>query len=76
MKTEDYSDIIDMQAPVSQKHHQMSMEDRAAQFAPFAALSGHSELLENTAQEVAQRKNLKGKDFFETDFQSHSDSGV
>lgn len=43
-----YSDIIDMDRPVS-KHPKMSMHDRAAQFAPFAALAGLEEELEETA---------------------------
>ncbi len=34
----DYSDIIEMEHHVSKKHGRMSMYDRAAQFAPFAAL--------------------------------------
>lgn len=76
MKNADYSDIIDMEAPVSKKHRRMFMEDRAAQFAPFAALSGHSELLKNTEKEVFQRENLKGQDFFEADFHGHTDTGV
>ena len=35
----DYSDIIEMEHHVSKKHGKMSMYDRAAQFAPFAALT-------------------------------------
>ena len=35
-----YADIIDKQHHVSKKHPPMSMEDRAAQFSPFAALTG------------------------------------
>jgi len=34
-----YADIIDLPHHVSQNHPQMSMRDRAAQFAPFAALT-------------------------------------
>ncbi len=37
---EDYEDIIDLPRPVSKKHPQMSDLNRAAQFAPFAALTG------------------------------------
>ena len=36
----DYSDIIDHPHHVSRTHPQMSMHDRAAQFSPFAALTG------------------------------------
>jgi len=45
----DYLDIIDMEAPVSKKHPPMSLEDRAAQFAPFAALTGFDQMIEDTA---------------------------
>ena len=43
-----YEDIIHLPHPVSKKHPPMSMLDRAAQFAPFAALTGHSEMIEET----------------------------
>lgn len=44
-----YSDIINLPHHVSKKHPQMSMLQRAAQFAPFAALTGHDEAIEETA---------------------------
>ena len=34
-----YKEIIDLPHPVSKKHPQMSLRDRAAQFSPFAAIS-------------------------------------
>lgn len=40
-----YEDIIHLPRPVSQKHPPMSMLDRAAQFAPFAALTGHADMI-------------------------------
>ena len=40
-----YEDIINLPHPVSKRHKPMPVEDRAAQFAPFAALSGHREAL-------------------------------
>lgn len=40
-----YADIIDLPRPVSAKHPPMPMADRAAQFAPFAALSGHDDMI-------------------------------
>lgn len=36
-----YDDMIDLPHHVSKKHRQMPFADRAAQFAPFAALSGY-----------------------------------
>lgn len=41
MKEDNYDDIINLPHPVSKKHPQMSMIQRAAQFAPFAALTGY-----------------------------------
>lgn len=38
---EKYRDIINLPHHVSLRHPQMSMSERAAQFSPFAALSGH-----------------------------------
>lgn len=43
--------MLDMEHPVSKKHPQMSIYDRAAQFAPFAALTGHNEAIDETAIE-------------------------
>ena len=40
MKNNSYDDIINLPHPVSKNHPQMPFRDRAAQFAPFAALTG------------------------------------
>ena len=40
-----YDDIINMPHHVSAKHPHMPIRDRAAQFAPFAALTGHDEAM-------------------------------
>ena len=45
-----YDDIINLPHHVSKKHPQMSMYQRAAQFAPFAALTGHDKAIEQTAK--------------------------
>ncbi|MDY3919230.1 MAG: hypothetical protein SOZ59_09560 [Candidatus Limivivens sp.] len=50
-----YDDIINLPHHVSRHHPQMSMHDRAAQFAPFAALTGHSEAIAETAR-LTERK--------------------
>jgi hypothetical protein len=52
--TDQYEDIINLPHPVSSKHPQMSMEERAAQFAPFAALTGHGEAIRKTAEHAAE----------------------
>ena len=45
-----YKDIIDMEYTKSANRPQMSLHDRAAQFAPFSALTGHEEAIEETAR--------------------------
>lgn len=45
-----YEDIMYLEHHVSKKHPQMSRYNRAAQFAPFAALSGHGEAIAETAR--------------------------
>ena len=47
-----YNDIINLPHPISQKHPQMSLYDRAAQFSPFAALTGHEEAIRETARQT------------------------
>ena len=49
--THDYDDIINLPHHVSKRHPQMSMWNRAAQFAPFAALTGYEDAIKDTAQE-------------------------
>ena len=46
-----YDDIINLPHHVSKRHPQMSMWNRAAQFAPFAALTGYEESIKESAQE-------------------------
>ena len=48
--TEDYSDIINLPHHVSHNHPQMPMMARAAQFAPFAALTGYDAVIHETAR--------------------------
>lgn len=45
-----YDDIIDLPHHVSQTHPRMSAIDRAAQFSPFAALTGHFAAIKETAR--------------------------
>ena len=44
-----YADMIHLPHPVSKRHPQMSMADRAAQFSPFAALNGHDAAIAEAA---------------------------
>ena len=43
-----YDDIIRLPHHVSTRHPQMSIHDRAAQFSPFAALTGHDAAIRET----------------------------
>lgn len=53
-----YDDIINLPHHVSKTRKPMSMESRAAQFAPFAALSGHDEAVNETARLTSSRIEL------------------
>lgn len=55
---EDYTDIIHMPHHISVKHPPMSVYDRAAQFAPFAALTGHAAAVGETARLVDSKAQL------------------
>ena len=48
--TDNYADIINMPHHVSSRHTPMSLLNRAAQFAPFAALTGYDEAVRETAR--------------------------
>ena len=45
-----YDDIINLPHPELKRHRRMARADRAAQFAPFAALTGFEETLDGAAQ--------------------------
>ena len=49
---EEYAAIIDLPHPVSKRHSPMPMEKRAAQFAPFAALTGFEGAIADTADKT------------------------
>lgn len=44
----EYADIIDKERPVSKNHPRMPVINRAAQFAPFAALTGFDEMINDS----------------------------
>ena len=55
MKNDNYEDIINLPHHVSTKHPRLSMEQRAAQFAPFAALTGYEDAVKETAKTVCEK---------------------
>ena len=53
-----YDDILSLPHHVSPTRPQMPRADRAAQFAPFAALTGYEEVIDETARVTQQRPEL------------------
>ena len=56
--TAKYDDIIHLPHHVSDTRPQMSMEDRAAQFSPFAALTGHGDAVREVERLTERRIEL------------------
>lgn len=54
---ENYDDIINLSRPIS-KHPRMSLYQRSAQFAPFAALTGYEGQVKETARLTDRRIEL------------------
>ena len=50
MNKSKYEDLYNMERPVSKRHTPMPLENRAAQFAPFAALTGYDDAVEESAR--------------------------
>lgn len=62
-----YDDIIHLPHHVSKRHPQMSMQNRAAQFAPFAAIAGHDTAIRTTAE--------KNREYYESNMTEEDDEG-
>lgn len=59
---EKYKDIINLPHKQSAKRPHMSLLDRAAQFAPFAALTGYDEAIKETGRLVSEKIELSEED--------------
>lgn len=57
--TDRYDDIIDLPHHRSRTHPPLSMHQRAAQFMPFAALSGYEDILRETGRTLESRAELE-----------------
>lgn len=55
---ENYEDIINLPHHISKKHRPMPREARAAQFAPFAALTGYESDVNEAARYTGKRREL------------------
>ena len=53
-----YDDIINLPNPTSKNHPRMSLYARAAQFSPFAALTGHEAAIRETARRTDEKEIL------------------
>ena len=54
-----YEDIVNLPHHRSQTHPHMSMEERAAQFSSFAALTGHKEAVREKARRTSMEPGLR-----------------
>lgn len=64
-----YGDIIDEKHPHTSKHPPMSRIQRASQFAPFAALSGHEECLQEVSRYTDKCKIIEEDKLAELNYQ-------
>lgn len=64
MNRKNYDDIIRLPCPTSRRHPRMPEADRAAQFAPFAALTGYDSAIDETARFTSEKTEL-GEDMRE-----------
>ena len=53
-----YDDIMDLPHPTSEKHPRMPMANRAAQFSPFAALTGYESAVKEAARLTETKAEL------------------
>ena len=57
MNSDNFDDIIQLPHPVSRRHKPMSMWQRAAQFAPFAALTGYDAIINERIRQIETNWN-------------------
>lgn len=62
-----YDDILHLPHPTSKTHRRMSRQDRAAQFSPFAALTGYEAVVKETARLTDERPMLTEDEVAELD---------
>lgn len=53
-----YEDMLYLKRPVSRTHPPMDIMDRAAQFSPFAALTGYGDAVKETARQTERKQEL------------------
>jgi len=60
-----YKEIIDLQHHISKVHKPMSLSNRGAQFAPFAALTGYDDMVKEQGIGIDERKELSDDEIVE-----------
>jgi len=65
IETHAYDDIIGLPHNVSETRPRMSRLERAAQFAPFAALTGYDAVIAETARQVEEEILREDTEIFE-----------
>ncbi len=60
-----YDDIISLPHPEPKRHRRMSRLDRAAQFAPFAALRGYEDVIEERRVAYSEKSEYLCEDIDE-----------
>ena len=53
-----YEDMLYLERPLSRNHPPMDIMDRAAQFSPFAALTGYGDAVKETARQTERKQEL------------------
>ena len=64
-----YDDIINLPHHISRKRPRMPLEDRAAQFSPFAAVVGHEAAVKETARLTDKKRTLSESEKYLLDVQ-------
>ena len=62
MSKDNYEDIINLPHHTSLKHPRMTREARAAQFAPFAALTGYDDAIRETGRLTDKKIDLSNEE--------------
>lgn len=62
MKADEYKDMLTLPHHVSETHPQMPVRDRAAQFMPFAALSGYEQAIWESGRTTDEYEELSEDD--------------
>ena len=64
---QNHAALLELPHPTSARHPRMSAANRAAQFAPFAALTGFEDILEDTTRSAVSQAEWEGYQVAVTD---------